>query len=613
MILTAKDISQRLADKVDSFVQWLLPNGKRDGAEWCCGSVGGEAGKSLKVHLIGQKAGVWCDFAGDEGGDLLDLIVSVRQVNLAEAIKIAREWLGLADPQNILPKKIWAKPAPKNVRKPAPSSPVVDYLKNKRKLDEVVIKIFKVSESTDGKKMAFPSFARGSDELVNVKYISIERGADGKKIVSQEKGCAPILFGWQAFSSSARSAVICEGQIDAMTWKQAGFDALSVPDGTANDKWVDLEWDNLQQLDTIWLAYDDDEPGQKASQEVAKRLGLHRCLIVKIPGYKDANDALQAGAPTELFRQAINDAKAITPESIKAPLEFLNKVQEKFYPPAGVPPGFWPTLFKGELGLRPGEVTTWSGISGHGKSILLNEIMLEAVIHGNRVAIGSFEMLGEQTLHKMIIQSEICQLPTRGDIGRVLQWLSGRLWIYDLLGNVAPKQVLELMEYSHSRHGVTQFVIDSLMKCSVGSEDYDAQRIFLNDLCAFAKDRMVHINLVAHARKGRDESEQPGKLDIKGSSDIINQTDNIVVVWRNKEKEQKKFSGNITPDEDQFMPDAIAYCHKQRETGVEFERRLSFFKKVFRFCQLGTTTLSDLKITNRIKAEVMGEEYHAES
>src|SRR5262245_36034392 len=60
------EIARRLADRIDTLAVELLPVGHREGREWRAGSVGGEAGFSLGVHLVGNKRGVWSDFATGE-------------------------------------------------------------------------------------------------------------------------------------------------------------------------------------------------------------------------------------------------------------------------------------------------------------------------------------------------------------------------------------------------------------------------------------------------------------------------------------------------------------------------------------------------------------------
>jgi twinkle protein len=185
----------------------------------------------------------------------------------------------------------------------------------------------------------------------------------------------------------------------------------------------------------------------------------------------------------------------------------------------------------------------------------------------------------------------------------MIDWLCGKMWIYDLMGNVRTKSILDLMEYSYARHGVSWYVIDSLMKCGVSSEDYEGQRSFLNELSSFAKERNVHINLVAHSRKGKDEYDAPGKLDVKGSSDIVNQADNILTTWRNKEKEEKRRDNNLKEEDDKNIADAIVWCNKQRESGVEFKRKLGYAPKFFRFHPLGEEHFENMSILTRIHQE----------
>lgn len=76
--------------------RWL-PAGRREGHEWRCGSVRGEAGSSFAVNLT---TGVWADFSGDDdrGGDLVSLYAAIFTQN--DQGKAARELsreLGMVD------------------------------------------------------------------------------------------------------------------------------------------------------------------------------------------------------------------------------------------------------------------------------------------------------------------------------------------------------------------------------------------------------------------------------------------------------------------------------------------------------------------------------------
>lgn len=110
----ATDIARMLAAHTPALVAELLPAGRRDGAEWRAGSLAGEPGRSLGVHLFGSKAGVWSDFASGETGDALDLVAgALYHGDKRAALAWARRWLDLGDA---------AAPAPHRPT-PPPSSP----------------------------------------------------------------------------------------------------------------------------------------------------------------------------------------------------------------------------------------------------------------------------------------------------------------------------------------------------------------------------------------------------------------------------------------------------------------------------------------------------------
>lgn len=98
----AREVSRMLAHNMQSLAQTLLPGGTRQGAEWVCGSVAGEAGRSMAVHLHGEKAGKWADFSTGETGDALDLVAAVMtRGDLKEAYRWAVNHLGLRDMGNV--------------------------------------------------------------------------------------------------------------------------------------------------------------------------------------------------------------------------------------------------------------------------------------------------------------------------------------------------------------------------------------------------------------------------------------------------------------------------------------------------------------------------------
>ena len=210
---------------------------------------------------------------------------------------------------------------------------------------------------------------------------------------------------------------------------------------------------------------------------------------------------------------------------------------------------------------RSGEVTLWSGMNGHGKSLILGQVQTGFVYQRAGVCIASLEMPPKITLARMIKQSAGTEQMPASYISEYLAWAGTNLWLYDHVGHANREKILALIRYAADKLKLKHFVIDSLMKCGIGLEDYDGQASFVSDLCDIGRDTGVHIHLVAHSKKQQDEMKAPGKMDIKGSGTIGDLVHNIISVWRNKPKERKLSEGDNSASGE---PDQLLICDKQR-------------------------------------------------
>ncbi|MGE5652514.1 MAG: AAA family ATPase [Bacillota bacterium] len=274
----------------------------------------------------------------------------------------------------------------------------------------------------------------------------------------------------------------------------------------------------------------------------------------------------------ELIKDDIDfTAYAEEPEQhkVRAAGDYLNETIAAFYPPPDVAPPPRPLWDKcnGKIAFRPGEVSLWAGINGHGKSMFLSQVELDLMMQGERVLSLSFEMLPVRQMQRMARQAYADELPPVPFLRTFHEWTNGRLWMYDHNGAIKWETVMSVCRYAQEQFGIKQFVIDSLMKCVKGDTDYDAQKDFVNELCSFAQARKVHVHLVHHVRKGEDEDRIPGKFDAKGAGTITDMVDNVFIVWRNKKAER----GDNTDQK----PTAMLRCDKQRNG--EWEGLLGFW------------------------------------
>jgi twinkle protein len=234
----------------------------------------------------------------------------------------------------------------------------------------------------------------------------------------------------------------------------------------------------------------------------------------------------------------------------------------------------WPKTHQG-FGFRAGEVTLYAGGNGGGKSMVTGQIALHLIKQGQRVMIASFEMKPKRTLTRMLRQfaGENIYNPMYVNkqqhlmdlVTRLQDFSHGKLWLYDQQGTVTSQQVIAVARYSAVELGVQHIFIDSLMKCVSGEDDYNAQKMFVDELTSLARDHNVHIHLIHHIRKLQSEEIQPNKNDIKGSGAISDQVDNVLMVWRNKKKEHQAQNGPVDP----MIPDAMLMCEKQRNGEAE--------------------------------------------
>ena len=250
------------------------------------------------------------------------------------------------------------------------------------------------------------------------------------------------------------------------------------------------------------------------------------------------------------FEEHQDDAAKIKPAS-----HWADAVIDRFYGQGAssnwVPTGF--TKTEGKFDLRPGEVSLWAGVNKHGKTTLLSQVELALMQADQKVCLMSLEMPPASSMQKMVKQASGVGQPSIKFIKAFHQWTDRRLWVYDHVGRLATSRVLAVATYARKELGIDHLVIDSLMKCGIGSDDYNAQKDFVDGLCALARDTGMHIHLVAHMRKGENERMAPGKFDVKGAGEITDLVDNILIVWKNLRKGEKPDDEKIQSEPDGYL------------------------------------------------------------
>ena len=563
-MLSYSDLHQELANRAEEIARHLLPGGKRQSHEYIIGDTNGNAGRSLAVHLTGEKAGIWSDFSTGEKGNLITLWQITKSVTRREALKDIKSYLGVTDKFYGQKKMAYSKPRmPKNCVA-TQEARVAPYLSSKRFLSPNTIESYNVKAVTcETRSLLLFPFERDG-EIINYQYKVIDPPKEGEKkphpwfAKGQDNGkCELCLFGWQTVDDNATELLIAEAPIDAMSWYEYGIrNCVAVPNGATSHNWVENDYERLSQFETIYISFDMDEAGRKGREILAERLGRERCRFIELPAH-DPNECLQKGVPKEDMLRCYQAASSADPQQLKTSSDYLEDVLEDFYPSGKHSLGI-PLPWSNEVMLRPGELSVWTGYNSHGKTTMLSEVMLWAISLGERVCVVSLESHPKRVLTKLVRQATVSRLPTQAHIQICSDALSKKIWLYNWGNTATPDSILHVWEYARARYGVTQFVLDNLTAVTgIKADDYEQQRLFMAKMQEYVRKKNIHVHVVNHTRKPSDDRNIASRMDVRGSGAITDLADNVFIVWKNGDRAHGKTSSSPF--------DAALKCDKQRE------------------------------------------------
>jgi twinkle protein len=242
------------------------------------------------------------------------------------------------------------------------------------------------------------------------------------------------------------------------------------------------------------------------------------------------------------------------------------------------------TKLRDVIEFRPGEVTAWTGYSGHRKSMFTSQVALDLCRQEERCLLVSLEMSPSKTLNRMARQAAGEARPAEAWLSRFSRWTDSRLWLFDHLGRISPDFCLAVATYFAAELGGRHVFIDSMMMVCASEESMDEQKQFVTDLCRLAQETRLHVHLVTHCRKPQSGDEKPPtKYDVRGSAAITDQVANVITVWQNKPKRAalEKDPNNIASLKE---PDALITIDKQRNGSYEGRNQLWFDDRALRFC-----------------------------
>lgn len=369
---------------------------------------------------------------------------------------------------------------------------------------------------------------------------------DLKDFISE--GSAVTLYLADKLTDKSK-VIITEGEMDALSYWEAGIEAVSIPSGaiaasTADDaarlRWIAAHDDLLANAKEIYLAVDMDDPGQTTAQELARRLGKMKCFKVEFPsGCKDANDVLvKLGA--DALKATITKAQPWPIEGIAQPVDFYSKVMDLYK--NGLPPGKstgWASV-DDVYTLNPGNLVVVTGIPGHGKSTFIDAMLVNAMQQHNwSVAYASFENPPEIHVSKLIALKHNKPFGygpsprlTNAELDEGMAWVNEHVTFLTHDGIMPTvESLIERFETAVRRNGVKACIVDPFNFIKLGGKDGAVDTEAINEMLSkfkmFAQRSEVVFFLVAHPSKPMNVGKEwvPTGYSISGSAHFYNRAD----------------------------------------------------------------------------------------
>jgi len=378
----------------------------------------------------------------------------------------------------------------------------------------------------------FPYFRAG--ELINIKY----RGAKKSfKLVSN----AELI--WYNFDCilEATELIICEGEIDALTFIQNGFkNVISVPNGAkSRADYLDNSIQLFERIEKIYLATDCDTVGIELKDELIRRFGAEKCYSVNFKGCKDANEYFNKVGGFE-FKDVLKDSKPIPIAGNVEVSSLYNQIINLY-----------------ENGIQKGKVInienidsfcTWelgrlctvTGIPSSGKSEFVDFLIAKLnLLYGWKAAYFTPENYPLEyhyaKIHEKFSGSKFKKENDKTDFESIYQHIKDNFFYIMNESDLTVESVIKSAKSYVKQKGIKILVVDPFNKLDhqLRKGENETQYIsrFLDILVNFARFNNVLVFLIAHPTK-MQKGEIPTLYNISGSAHFYNKTDYGFVVHR---------------------------------------------------------------------------------
>jgi replicative DNA helicase len=450
---------------------------------------------------------------------------------------------------------------------------VLEYLVGERKYSVKVIEQQKLGviprrymkDCGEVKVLMMPHINNG--QVVWAKYRTLP---PTQKQFGSPTGWDATLYNEQCITKNMPELILVEGEGNVLTLMSQGIEyAVGVPG--ANTK--KMEW--IAKLDELkpqkmYILYDSDKVGQRAAQEIAKRIGIDKVLKIVLPPFlkedgtpgKDINEWFRMGHTLEEFEQLKQNAKLFDVEGVQNVVQTLDDLEQQILIGGGLKPTYttpWKALDDKLGGCEPGDVIDIIAEGKVGKTTLLLNWLDFYAAQGHSCFLYCLEMSNARMGRKwvsMVTQtddspgnSQITVDTVRAAKGFARE-RDGELLFGSGRVNKA-EDAFETVRQVVRRYGCKFVGFDNIqMLCDLTLTNQNARTIHLSQISKKWKELAMELGIVLfriiQPNKVR-EGEIVSNRNVDGSSQVEKDCDAMIAAHRNKKMQMKKSDTEAIP------------------------------------------------------------------
>ncbi len=365
-----------------------------------------------------------------------------------------------------------------------------------------------------------------------------------------------VPFGMTLFRSGGKRLYITEGEIDALSIAEAiggKYPVISINNGAqAARKDLKKHIEYLNSFDEVVIAFDNDEPGHKATAEVATLFPAGKVSTINTSPFKDMNEVLVEQGKAGVLK-VYYETKSYTPDGIIAgsSLDF-NSVVEIDSSKSYLTP--YEGLNKHLRGIRKGELVTFTAGSGMGKTTLVREVAYDLAVNQGlkvgwvaleentkRSALSFMGIHMDVPLHLEEERSQVDNEKLKESFEAVIN--TENIYFYDHFGSLDSDNLINKLRFLAVAADVDFIFLDHISIVISGGVEGN-ERIAIDNLMtslrSLAEETNVGICIISHLRrpsgdKGFENGVEVTLSHLRGSGGIAQLSDAVVALERDQQ------------------------------------------------------------------------------